>query len=203
MSIKPWQAVGAPAVLQTDHGKSLVVQRFLRADGQAVDYSLFTAAKNLGSVVVFALTAKQEVLAVRQFRPGARQVMTELPGGNAEGTESDQQAVRRELLEETHYRAGRIIPLVPSQLFIDPCSMLTHLVPFLALDCQPVSAPELAAGGISPNPDETLETSAIALADWLAMIRQGRIIDLKTVALTFLALAELKLLIPNWEASHA
>ncbi len=55
-------------------------------------------------VNVIPLTPEQEVVLVRQYRHGTRDVTLEIPGGLVEETDTPEQAARRELFEETGYR---------------------------------------------------------------------------------------------------
>lgn len=54
-------------------------------------------------VNVVALTADEHVVLLRQFRPGARRVCLEIPGGIIEPGEDPCAAAARELVEETGY----------------------------------------------------------------------------------------------------
>jgi len=51
-----------------------------------------------------ALTAENKILMVRQYRHAANIVSLEIPGGVIDGDEKPEDAMRRELLEETGYR---------------------------------------------------------------------------------------------------
>jgi ADP-ribose pyrophosphatase len=64
-------------------------------------YSLQT--KDYVSVV--AVTEDGRFLLVRQFRPAVDRMTLELPSGHVEPGETPEQAARKELLEETGYRA--------------------------------------------------------------------------------------------------
>ena len=59
-------------------------------------------------VNVIALTDKDEVVFIRQFRFGTGEITTEIPGGMVEPDETAAQAAARELEEETGYRAAHV-----------------------------------------------------------------------------------------------
>ncbi len=58
-------------------------------------------------VNIIALTPDQDVVMVRQFRHGPREVTLEIPGGMVDAGEDPGAAALRELLEETGYSAAR------------------------------------------------------------------------------------------------
>lgn len=62
-------------------------------------------------VNVVPITRADEIVMVRQFRHGSRDVTLEIPGGLVDPGETPADAAARELLEETGYRAGGIEPL--------------------------------------------------------------------------------------------
>ena len=53
----------------------------------------------------------EDFLLVRQWRHAARRITTEFPGGVRDGDEDPAETARRELLEETGFRAGTLIHL--------------------------------------------------------------------------------------------
>ncbi len=67
-----------------------------------------------------ALTSDNQVILVKQYRQAAGEVMLELPGGCIEKNESAEEAVRRELLEETGYEFEEIEFL--SSLYANPAT---------------------------------------------------------------------------------
>jgi 8-oxo-dGTP pyrophosphatase MutT (NUDIX family) len=62
-------------------------------------------------VNVVPVTSSGEVVLVRQYRHGTREVTLEIPGGIVDPGETPLQAAERELLEETGYGGGRLAPL--------------------------------------------------------------------------------------------
>ncbi len=62
-------------------------------------------------VNVIPLTPQKEVVLVRQYRHGTQDVTLEIPGGLVEASDSPAGAAERELMEETGYGAGEILPL--------------------------------------------------------------------------------------------
>lgn len=66
-------------------------------------------------VIIFALTDNKEVILEKSYRVPLESFVLELPAGitDKEG-ESEEDAARRELLEETGFWAGKIIPVFTS-----------------------------------------------------------------------------------------
>src|SRR5579871_4901079 len=68
-----------------------------------------------GGVVILAFTAEDELLIVEQYRPPVRRHVLSLPAGltgdEGDAGENAADAARRELEEETGYRAERVEPL--------------------------------------------------------------------------------------------
>jgi ADP-ribose pyrophosphatase len=60
---------------------------------------------------IVPLTEGGEVVMVKQYRHGAREVTLEIPGGIVDPGETPTEAAARELVEETGYRAEEVVPL--------------------------------------------------------------------------------------------
>ena len=59
-------------------------------------------------VNVIPITADQQVVMVKQYRHGSRQVTLEIPGGLVDPGDTPEKAASRELLEETGYQADSV-----------------------------------------------------------------------------------------------
>lgn len=70
--------------------------------------SPFYAIKPEDYVSVLAVTSDKQVILVRQFRPVAEDYTLELPSGHVSKGEDPETAMKRELLEETGYRASKL-----------------------------------------------------------------------------------------------
>lgn len=78
---------------------------FRRPDGRTHNHTVVVSGQ---VVAVLALTGNQEVVLVKQFRPAVRKYTLDLPGGGVDRKETPATAARRELREETGYRAGQM-----------------------------------------------------------------------------------------------
>jgi ADP-ribose pyrophosphatase len=129
------------------------------------------------SVAVLALTADEQVVLARQFRPGPGRVLDELPGGRVEDGESVEAGAARELLEETGY-AGSLEVVASDWL---SASARTRRFVAVALDAERVGDPE-------PDPGEHIETVLRPLPAFRAQLRRGELtdVDLGYLALDYL-----------------
>lgn len=73
--------------------------------GTNVEDSPYYSLRMQDYVSVIALTAGEQVVLVRQYRPAVERYTLELPSGHVEANETPEQSARRELVEETGYHA--------------------------------------------------------------------------------------------------
>jgi 8-oxo-dGTP pyrophosphatase MutT (NUDIX family) len=88
---------------------------------------------------VIPLTNDNEVVLIDQFRQGIEKISLEIPGGIVDEGETPQQAVERELLEETGYAAGEIVFLGKSNP--NPATQDNWVYHFAAFGCEKKSDP--------------------------------------------------------------
>jgi len=130
-----------------------------------------------GAVGIVALDDEGRVLLVRQFRRPAGRELWEIPAGTLESGEAPVDCARRELAEETGFRAQEFRPLVGFYTSPGFCDEWLHL--FLAVGLSP--------GEQAPEDDESIQVARIPLAEALSMIRAGEICDAKTIVGLLLA----------------
>jgi len=170
-------------VSRKKYGKVIVERRFQLPNRKVIDY--FVWGGTTIPSIVFPVTPNNKVIALGQFRYAINDVLVELPGGclSRGRTATAEETARNELKEETGYRAMSFRTL-GQPIWIDPANCVTPFIPVLATGCQKVS---------EPNLDETefAEVILYSLQDWISKIHDGKILDSKSIATTFLALPHL------------
>jgi len=124
-----------------------------------------------GSVVVLAHMSDGRIVLVRQYRYPVRQYLWELTAGGLKPGEGPLAAARRELLEETGYRAKKLRHLFD---FFPSPGILTEKM-YL------VEATELTRSKAQPDPDERIEVGHFTPVQVMRMLKSRQIRDAKTV----------------------
>jgi len=144
-----------------------------------------------GAVAVVAITPAREVVLVRQYRHPVRAWLWEIPAGTLEPGEQPLVAARRELEEETGYRAENWVKL--AEVYTTPGFCTEKMVLYLARN--------LTEGTVCPEEDEDLQVSKVPWEEALEGIRQGRFRDAKTILGLVLARSYLDADIPPAEGA--
>jgi ADP-ribose pyrophosphatase len=125
-----------------------------------------------GAVAIVALSDDGRVLLERQYRYPNRREFIEIPAGKLEPGEPHLDTAKRELLEETGYVAS-----VWSRI-----GLIHTAIGYTDETIELFLAKKLQQGPAKLDPGEFLETMLVPCEEALAMIRDGRITDAKTVA---------------------
>lgn len=160
-----WTEVKREQIFE-EFGRGLERRRYRLPDDRETDFILKTGSD---SVACLALTPDQQVILVRQFRPGPAKLLLEIPGGGRLPEESLLIAAERELLEETGY-CGEV-QYVGSVI---PCAYASYTKHFLvALNCEKVREPQVEENG------ELLEVVLLSLTEFRTHIRTGQMTDVE------------------------
>jgi ADP-ribose pyrophosphatase len=128
-----------------------------------------------GSIVILAVddsAATPRVLLERQYRHAAGDYLWELPAGRIDPGEAELTAAKRELIEETGYRADhwrRILKFYASPGFVAE-TMAVYL------------ATGLHQGEAEPEDDEIIHKRMVSLPTAVKMVLKGTIRDAKTIS---------------------
>jgi len=155
-----------------------------RADGRRARREV---AGHPGAVAIVALDPEERVLLVRQYRHPAGRVLLEIPAGTLDrdaatgAPEDPDDAARRELEEETGYRAGGWERL--ADFWTAPGFATERMFLYLATDLAPAGD-----GRLGPDEDEALELVRLPWREAVAAAERGEIGDAKSlVGLLWLA----------------
>jgi ADP-ribose pyrophosphatase len=124
------------------------------------------------TVVVVPLDGIGNVLLVEQYRHATGETLLEAPAGGMEPGESPEQAVARELQEETGYAPGRLERLGAFWIAPGWCNEYMHA--YVARDLRP--------SRLAQEEDEDVHVVPVPLAQVKALIGSGRIHDVKSIA---------------------
>jgi ADP-ribose pyrophosphatase len=132
----------------------------------------YQIVRHPGGVAVVPLHADGTVTLIRQLRPAVGEALLELPAGRRDPAEAPELCGLRELKEETGLTAGSLASL--GAIYTSPGVFDEQIHLYLATD--------LVQGDAEPEAYEEIATVRISLDVALAMVRDGRIVDGKTIA---------------------
>lgn len=125
-----------------------------------------------GAVVVLPFVDKKNILLLKQFRYACKGDLWEIPAGTLEKNEKELTCAKRELEEETGFKAKR-------------WRFLTRFYPAPGISNEVMSlfqAEDLVLGAKNLDHDEWIEHHIFPLKEALRMVKNGKIQDGKTIA---------------------
>lgn len=128
-----------------------------------------------GSVVVLAVddsNATPRVLLERQYRHAAGDYLWEIPAGRIDPGENALKAAKRELIEETGYRAQRWRRIL--KFYASPGFVAETMAVYMATG--------LREGKAEPEEDEIIHHRMVPLPTAVKMVLNGTIRDAKTIS---------------------
>lgn len=163
MPLKPWKLISS----RKDESYRIFDIRRDRAlsprTGQEHEFYVLESAD---WVNVIPLTAQKEVVLIRQYRHGTREITLEIPGGIVEPEDVPEAAARRELLEETGFREGGMVLL--GSVKPNPAFLTNRCYTYVATDVVRVKGQE-------QDEKEDIDVVIRPLAEVPRLIREGEI----------------------------
>jgi len=163
MLLKPWTIISS----HVDQSYRVFNLRHDRASSPRTKQTYdFYVLESPPWVNVIPLTPENEVVLIRQYRLGIRDIALEIPGGLVDPSDSPEGAASRELWEETGYREETLIPLG----FVHPNPAIQNNLchTFLARNVFPT-------GNRNQDEREDIEVVLKPLSDIPRLIREGTI----------------------------
>lgn len=156
-------------------GRKFWIEKRLEPDASGTPRS-YEVIRHPGAAVILPIMNDGRVVLIANHRVSVETDLLELPAGTIDPPEDARTCAERELIEETGFRASAFDPLVSFYSSPGICDERMHV--FVARG--------LIAGETALEAGERIVTHAMSFADALDAIRDGRIIDAKSiVALLF------------------
>jgi ADP-ribose pyrophosphatase len=151
------------------HIINLRIDQLRLADGNSTTREV---VEHPGGVVIVCQPRADQIILIKQYRYSIDRELIEFPAGRIDNGEAPLQAAKRELEEETGYRAEKwqakgVLATAPGF-----CNELLYL--FHATDVTEV--------GKRLDHDEEIEVLAVSIPQAWALAASGNIIDTKTIA---------------------
>ena len=135
-------------------------------------------AEHSPCVCIVPMDTQGNVLLVRQYRKAAEAQLLAVPAGGVEPGEGSQEAVLRELREETGFTAGTLHHL--SSFWMAPGWSTEYMHAYLATDLSPAI--------LAPDADEIISVVRVPVARIPELVQNGEIQDAKSIVSLLLAM---------------
>jgi ADP-ribose pyrophosphatase len=131
-----------------------------------------SVVRHPGAVAVIPMVDDDHVCLIRNYRVAVDQTLLEIPAGTLDEGELPPQTARRELAEETGYRADSLQEL--AWFYLSPGILDEKMYVFVAKG--------LTLGPTNLDAGEEVENQITPWNEAISLISQGRIHDAKTIA---------------------
>jgi len=136
----------------------------------------YDIVKHRGAVVIIPLISKDKAIIIKQFRISVNQYIYELPAGSIDKGEKPLACAKRELIEETGYKAE----IVKKIGILIPCP--GYSTEILHIFKATGSRPACTVPAHAKDEDEIIEPLIVSRSQIRKMFKSGKILDAKTIA---------------------
>ena len=162
--VEPWEEISREVMFEK-FGRGIEKVIFKMQDGVERDYYI---KKEGITVAAVAMTEDNRIILVKQFRPGPKKILWELPGGGVEVGQTVEDAGVKELLEETGYE-GEV--QVTKEIIDDGYS--TKIKNYIVVtNCKKVAEQNL-------EETEFLEVGLFSVDEFKEILRSGQNTDIE------------------------
>ncbi len=132
----------------------------------------FNIVEHPGAVAIVPVHANGDVVLLRQFRPSIGEELYEIPAGTIEKDEAPLATAKREIIEETGFKARQWKKLAEFYTAPGFCTELMHV--YVARGLSPASA--------DGDADEVLRPVRMSIDAALDLVRRKKVRDAKSIA---------------------
>jgi ADP-ribose pyrophosphatase len=174
--LENWKTLNSSYLYQTPYGN-------LRKDtcelptGQIIqDYYVAEYSDWVNAIVI---TKNLQIVLVKQYRHGAKSSFLEVPAGKPEGNETFEEAVVREVQEETGF-ISNTPPILLGEFFVNPAIQTNKVISFLIIEAELITKQNL-------DDTEVIDVHLVDLKTMNYLIKSGEINHLFTVSAYYLS----------------
>lgn len=143
--MQKWKVLERSYLYKTPHGNLRKDRCLIEDKNHIIDAYHVNEFENWVNAVV--LTDQEEMVLIKQYRHGAEGFFYEIPAGKTEYRESYEQAIQREVLEETGYQTNTS-PIYLGEFFVNPATQNNKVISYLMLHAVKVKEQDLDVGEV-------------------------------------------------------
>ena len=163
---KSWKRLDREKVYEAKDDKTIYMElyrdRVLAPDGREMSYTFY---KSSDIVIIVPFLDRERLVMIRQYRYPLGKVMLEFPAGHIEKDESPLATARRELEEETGYRAKKVRHVYSYHPSVSKSRQVVHVF----------SATGLVPGETRHDSTEEIDVETLRVASLEKMIRRQQV----------------------------
>ena len=169
--MEKWKKLSSDYVFKSSFG-NLRKDKLVLPDGNLIDTYYVNEYDDWVNAIV--LTKDQHIVLVRQYRHAAQDFFLEIPAGKPEENESHEEAIVREVREETGYTTEQV-PIKLGEFYVNPATQTNKVITYLLLDAYQAFEQDL-------DPTEFIDVHLVELDDMDKLIASGEINQLFTAS---------------------